>query len=510
MAQASIVVVGLGSGDPDQLTLGIWRRLQSAKRVFVRTERHPVMGLLKENGIAYKSFDFLYEEMGSFPEVYEAIAETLLREATASEGAVSDRGAESADAAGAVLYAVPGHPMVAERTVQLLRERCEEAGIGLTVMGGESFLDQAFLSLGIDPIEGFALLDAAELKPSLLQPRLHTLIGQVYDDFTASDVKLALMERYPDDFEVVVGHALGVAGEQRISRVPLYELDRGQPYGNLSMVYVPRSDDPSLLSRSFDRLHEIVAILRSPEGCPWDREQTHASIRKNFIEELYEALEAIDNDDPAGMQEEFGDVILQVMLHSQMEEELGTFSVYDVIQSLNEKLVFRHPHVFGEQSAEDAEEALGNWEQMKAEEKRLKGKDGERKSQLDGIPPDLPALMKAYKLQKKAAKVGFDWDELEPVLAKIEEELKELREAIALGDADKQADELGDLLFAAVNASRFIEADPEEALSRTNRKFKARFQYIEEQLRINGKSFDQTDLLEMDRWWEEAKRQAKS
>ncbi|WP_028609585.1 nucleoside triphosphate pyrophosphohydrolase [Paenibacillus harenae] len=496
MTAPKITVVGLGSGDPDQLTLGVWRRLQKAERVFVRTAQHPAMNLLHESDIAYTSFDALYEQHESFPDVYKAIAEALIAEAVSAGSAAPD----------SIIYAVPGHPMVAERTVQLLREQCPGTGVGLQIIGGESFLDQAFVSLGFDPIEGFALLDASELQSFQIQPQLHTLIGQVYDAFTASDVKLALMERYPDDFEVIVGHSLGVKGEQRILRVPLYELDRTPGYGNLSLIWVPRTDDPALRNRSFERLHEIVSILRSPEGCPWDREQTHQSIRKNFIEELYESLEAIDNDDPDAMQEEFGDVILQVMLHSQMEEETGAFSVYDVIQSLNEKLIFRHPHVFGDQSAADSQEALGNWEQMKAEEKRRKGEN--RESALDGIPPDLPALMKAYKLQKKAAKVGFDWDELEPVLSKIEEELAELREAIAGKDQEEQAAELGDLLFAVVNASRFIHADPEEALTRTNKKFRSRFAYIEEQLRISGKKFDQTDLTEMDRWWEEAKRQS--
>ncbi|WP_336776678.1 nucleoside triphosphate pyrophosphohydrolase [Paenibacillus sp. MMO-58] len=492
MAQ-TITVVGLGSGDPDQLTLGVWRRLQEAETIYVRSEQHPVMSLLREHQLAYTSFDSVYEQHDTFPEVYDTIADTLVRKAL--------------EASAPILYAVPGHPMVAERTVQLLRERCSLAGITLEIIGGESFLDQTFIRLGIDPIEGFALLDAAELKAAHVQPRVHTIIGQVYDAYTASDVKLALMERYPDDYEVVVGHALGVTGEEQILKVPLYELDRTPGFGNLSLIWVPRTEEDAVLNRTFDRLHEIVAILRSPGGCPWDREQTHQSIRKNFIEELYEALEAIDNDDPDNMREEFGDVILQVMLHSQMEEETGAFSVYDVIESLNEKLIFRHPHVFGDRSAGDAGEALVNWEQMKAEEKKLKGEADARKSQLDGIPKDLPALMKAYQLQKKAAKVGFDWEELEPVLTKIEEELRELREAIDSKDSEEQAGELGDLLFAVVNASRFIHADPEEALSRTNAKFKSRFSYIEEQLRINGKTFDQTDLTEMDRWWEEAKRQ---
>ncbi|CAH1222913.1 hypothetical protein PAECIP111893_04934 [Paenibacillus plantiphilus] len=489
--QPSITVVGLGTGDTDQLTMGIWRKLQAAEHRYVRTDKHPTMRLFTDHQLSYTSFDYLYEELHSFPDVYAAIADVLL---------------EKAALEGHIVYAVPGHPMVAERTVQLLRDRCSQEGITLTVLGGESFLDQAFTRLGFDPIEGFQLLDATALEPSLLQPKLHTLIGQVYDEYTASDVKLTLMERYPDDHQVTVGHALGVPEEEQITTVPLYELDRLQGYGNLSLIWIPQSNDAALQNRSFDRLHEIVSILRSPDGCPWDREQTHQSIRKNFIEETYEAIEALDNDDPDGMREEFGDVILQVMLHSQMEEEMGSFSVYDVIQTLNEKLLFRHPHVFGELGAVDAQEALQNWEQMKAEEKRRKGIDPALQSKLDGIPPDLPALMKAYKIQKKAAKVGFDWDDINPVLDKIQEELGELREAIASKDSEEQAAELGDLLFATVNASRFIHADPEEALARTNQKFRKRFLYIEEQLRISGRTFDQTDLTEMDRYWEEAKR----
>ncbi|MBB3114119.1 tetrapyrrole methylase family protein/MazG family protein [Paenibacillus phyllosphaerae] len=516
MKQPFITVVGLGSGDADQLTLGVWKLLQRSHQRFVRTDQHPMMQLFREHELTYRSYDYLYEQLDSFPDVYEAIASSLIQEARTAAGIAPETAAQPVAASigfsaaahpdHGIVYAVPGHPMVAERAVQLLRERCPEAGVALQILGGESFLDQAFTRLGFDPIEGFQLLDASSMTASLLRPQMHTVIGQVYDGFTASDVKLTLMELYPDEHPVVVGHALGVAGEEQILTVPLYELDRTPGFGNLSLIWVPRSEDDMLRNRTFERLHEIVGILRSPEGCPWDREQTHQSIRKNFIEETYEAIEAIDNDDPVGMQEEFGDVILQVMLHSQMEEELGSFTVYDVIQTLNEKLLFRHPHVFGDQGANDAQEALKNWEQMKAEEKLRKGIDPSKQSQLDGIPRDLPALMKAYAIQKKAAKVGFDWDAIEPVLDKIQEELGELREAIASKDSEEQAGELGDLLFAAVNAARFIKADPEEALARTNHKFKKRFAYIEEQLRISGRSFDQTDLTEMDRFWEEAKR----
>lgn len=492
-----IIVVGLGSGNEDQLTLGIWKKIKQASAVFIRTKDHPMLSLFEENAVLYKSFDYLYEQFESFPDVYDAIVTTLIDE-------VHTRSQQGGSAQ--ILYAVPGHPMVAESTVQQLLKRCQQEGIELQILGGESFLDAAFTALQFDPIEGFVLLDAAELRSSAIQPQLHTLIGQVYDQFTASDVKLALMEIYPDDYEVIVGHALGVSDQQQIIHVPLYELDRIEGYSNLSLIYIPRSDDTKLQARSFHRLHEIVAILRSPGGCPWDMEQTHQSIRQNFIEELYEALEAIDSDDPASMQEEFGDVLLQIMLHTQMEEELGSFSIYDVIQTLNDKLVYRHPHVFGNVEANNAEDALSSWDAMKAEEQKQNGIADKRPSKLDGIPKDLPALLKAYKLQKKAAKVGFDWDHIEPVLAKVEEELGELREVINAGDTKKQAEEYGDLLFAVVNAARFIGADPELSLSMTNRKFKARFEYIEHQLRINGKSFDDTNLIEMDKWWEEAKK----
>jgi tetrapyrrole methylase family protein/MazG family protein len=491
MKSSKLTIVGLGSGDVNQLPLGVWRKIQRAAILYLRTEHHPVVSLLKEEGVVYESFDRLYEQKDTFPEVYTAICEELMKQVQAAEQEI--------------VYAVPGHPMVAEQTIQLLKRACVEQGVELNILGGESFLDQAFTRFGFDPIEGFQLLDAGAMNSAVLQPQMHTLIAQVYDTYTASDVKLSLMEVYPDDYEVVVGHALGVTGEESIQTVPLYELDHVDGYGNLSLIWVPKTEQDAIRNRSFARLHEIVEILRSPEGCPWDKEQTHLSLRKNFIEELYEVLETIDDDDPTAMCEELGDVLLQIMLHSQIEQEVGSFTVYDVIQGLNEKLLFRHPHVFGSNQADNAEEALQNWEQMKVEEKRNKGMKPESQSALSGVPRDLPALMKAYKIQKKAAKVGFDWDQLAEVYLKIDEELAELKEAASAGDIDHTLEELGDVLFAVVNAARFLHLDPEEALTVTNRKFVKRFQYIEQQLRISGRSFDQTDLTEMEQWWQDAK-----
>jgi tetrapyrrole methylase family protein/MazG family protein len=490
---AQITVIGLGTGDENSLTLGCWKKLNSGLPVYLRTEKHPMVQLLARNGIAYESFDTVYESEAAFEDVYVKIADELIRKALSG-------GRE-------LIYAVPGHPNVAEATVQLLRRSCPRHGIALRLEGGESFLDQAFLRFGFDPIDGFQLLDATNLNSRLLNPLMHTIIGQVYDTFTASDVKLSLMELYPDDYLVKVGHSLGVSGEERIVEVPLYELDRVEGFGNLSLVWVPRSDKDELRNRTFERLHEIVQILRSPQGCPWDREQTHLSIRKNLIEETYEVLETIDDDDPAAMCEEMGDLLLQIMLHSQMEEEAGTFNIYDVIEGINEKLIRRHPHVFGDMAAESADDALANWQQMKDEEKRRKGIDPSKLSLLSGVPRDLPGLMKAYKLQKKAAEVGFDWTDVKDVLAKVEEELRELKEEMDSADKKEELkNELGDLLFAVVNLARFFKVDPEEALAATNRKFMQRFSYIEEQLRLAGRSFEQTDVSEMEAWWQEAKK----
>lgn len=488
--EATVTVVGLGSGHPDQLTLGVWKIIQQKKKLYVRTRTHDVVAWLEDEGIEIIAFDDAYDRFTDFPAVYRYIVDQLL--ATARQD-------------GEVLYGVPGHPMVAEATVQLLREASKQGNIDLRILGGESFLDQAFTKLGIDPVNGFQFVDGAELDASRLDFRLHTIVTQVYDSLTASEVKLSLMDRLPDDTSVVVAHRLGLEGEL-IERVPLYELDRLKHNGNWTMVWIPALSEQPDENRSFDRLHEIVQHLRSPEGCPWDREQTHRSIRKNLIEETYELLEAIDEDDVDGMCEELGDILMQVMLHAQMEEEQGTFDVYDVIEQLVEKLIRRHPHVFGNVDAGNAEEALMSWQAIKDEEKKAKGIDVERLSVLSGVPIDLPALLKAYKLQSKAAKVGFDWDRLEDVLAKVEEEWNEFRQAIDKRPQD-QEEELGDVLFSIVNVARFMNIDPELALASTNRKFIKRFSYIEENVRLRGDKLDDTPLIELERLWQKAKEE---
>ncbi|AGC67281.1 MazG family protein [Thermoclostridium stercorarium subsp. stercorarium DSM 8532] len=252
----------------------------------------------------------------------------------------------------------------------------------------------------------------------------------------------------------------------------------------------------------FEDLVEIMKKLRSPDGCPWDREQTHESLKEYFIEETYEVLEAIDLKSPEKLCEELGDVLLQVIFHATIAEENGQFTIYDVVDGISRKMVHRHQHVFGKEHAETAADVLNLWDKIKKEEKGTKTQTDILKS----VPANLPALMRSYKVQEKAAKVGFDWDNAEDAWKKVKEEMEEFHEACRSGDMDKTEEELGDLLFAIVNVSRFLKIQPELALTKTINKFIKRFEYIETKSSENGKKLTDMTLQEMDALWDEAKK----
>ena len=249
-------------------------------------------------------------------------------------------------------------------------------------------------------------------------------------------------------------------------------------------------------TQNFEDLVKVVEILRNE--CPWDRKQTHQSIKDNLIEEAYEAVEAIDNENFEELKKELGDVLLHVVFHSRMAEQTDTFSISDVIYSIQEKLIRRHPHVFGDEVADDEEQVAENWENIKMEE----GK----KSVLDGIPKQLPALIRAQRMQEKAANVGFDWPEFSQVWDKLEEELQEFKEVLEEGDSQKSREEFGDLLFSLVNAGRFFDLNAEDNLRSTNKKFIQRFQYIEDQLKQENKTLSDATLEDMDKHWNQAKK----
>jgi tetrapyrrole methylase family protein / MazG family protein len=480
-----IVIIGLGAGDLDQLPLGVYRKLQQEKNLFLRTKEHPVVAELEKEGMQFQSFDTVYEKHDQFADVYEEITEFLLAEADKEP----------------VTYAVPGHPLIAERTVQLLLERGPERETEIEIGGGQSFLDAMFQSLAIDPIDGFQLLDGTALLKEDLLLKSHTIIGQVYDVFVASEVKLTLMEKLPDDYEVYIVTAAGSSGEV-IKKVPLYELDREMELSNLTSVYVPPVEEEQILYKDFRKLRGIISELRGPNGCPWDKKQTHQSLKKYLIEESYELLEAIDNDDIDHMIEELGDVLLQVMLHAQIGEDEGYFSIDDVIEGLSSKMVRRHPHVFGDKTAENEEDVMRNWQEIKEQEK-----GGAVKSLLEGAGKGLPNLLKAYELQKEAAKVGFDWKTVAPILDKVKEEIEELSAEISgNGRFDDIQLEYGDMLFALVNFARHYDINPEEALYKTNQKFIRRFAFIEEKAAENGRKLEDHSLDELDAYWDEAKK----
>lgn len=482
-----ITIVGLGPGSFKHMTLETWELLNGNGALLLRTAKHPCVETLQARGVNFTSFDYLYDQAENFVSLYQQIAAAVIEAASKGQD---------------IVYAVPGSPLVAEKTVELISAQARAAGISLTIIPAMSFLEVLYTRLGVDPINGVTIVDAADLP--LLPADLVTglIITQVYSRQVASDAKLALMDYYGDEYQVTVVRHLGLPEEQ-IAKVMLFELDRLDGIDHLTSVYIPPRPERSKVF-SLDPVVDVMARLRSPGGCVWDIEQTHLSLRRYIVEEVYEVLEAIELADSVKLCEELGDLLLQIVFHARVAEESGGFTMQDVVDTVTEKMVRRHPHVFGEITVRDAAEVVVNWEQIKKREKA-----GERTKVLDGIPIGLPTLMTAYKLQAKAAKVGFDWADIGPVWDKVAEELAELREAAALSEAEraqKTEDELGDVLFAVVNLARFMGIEPETALNHTNNKFRQRFNYIETKLKEQSIAWQDMNLAALDVLWDEAKK----
>jgi len=261
----------------------------------------------------------------------------------------------------------------------------------------------------------------------------------------------------------------------------------------------------------FERLVNIMATLRGPNGCPWDKQQDFNSLKPMLVEEVYEVLEAIENNDLDGLAEELGDLLLHVVFHAHLGKEAGQFDINTVVDKISDKLVRRHPHVFGNESVSTAEEVIKNWEAIKAEEKaqKLQNRTPEQRSLLEGIPSKLPAIHEAHQISSRAARVGFDWPDVDGIFEKLQEEVRELKEVISSGGdetrRERLEDEIGDILFVIVNIARYLKIDSESALKRANRKFKVRFRYMENELARQGKNLEQTSLQEMEALWQKAK-----
>lgn len=477
-----IILLGLGPGKAQLLTREAWEVLSTASEVYLRTRKHPTVAGFPPS-LQVHSFDRFYEDGESFADVYERIVERVLALSQRPEG---------------VIYAVPGDPFIAEATTPAIIKEAESRGIPYRVVPGLSYIEPTFSALGVDPLPHTALVDALELAPMHhppFPPDAPVLIAQVHSPLVASNVKLTLMAVYPDEHPVHLVHGAGT-GSERVEELPLYQVDRSEHIGLMTSLYVPALGKGT----SFEGFQEIIAHLRAPDGCPWDKEQDHQSLRPHLLEEAYETLTAIDEDNPEAMEEELGDLLLQIVLHAQIASEYGEFSMATVLKGIHAKIVNRHPHVFEDLDLEETGEVLHNWERLKAEERRSEGNAEE--GLLDGVAPALPSLSKAQTFQKRAARVGFDWPDLSGVLAKIREELGELRDG---KDPQSRQAELGDLLFAVVNLCRWYEVDAESALREANQRFKRRFSYLEKAVQDQGRELSELTLQELDDLWESAK-----
>ena len=476
-----ITIIGLGPGDPSLLTREAWQILSNAEEVHLRTGDHPIVEHLP-SGLALQTFDSLYMELDDFEAVYRAIVAKLL---------------DLADRPNGVIYAVPGDPTVGEATVKTLRQSTAEAEQQLRIVHGISFVEPCLALVGIDALDGLYVADALELATGHhppFSPDSPALIGQLYSRLVAADVKLTLMNQYPDDHPVQLVHAAGTA-EAKVEAFPLHAFDRSPHIGGMTALYLPALPVES----AFESFQQTVAHLRAPDGCPWDREQTHQTLRTNLLEETYEALQAIDAEDMSALQEELGDLLLQIVLQAQIATEEGDFSMAEVIAGIQSKIIRRHPHVFGDVSAVSVDHVLHNWEALKAAERQTAGIG---RGILDGIPLGLPALSQAGEIQERVVRVGFDWPDIDGVQAKIAEELDEVQQA---ANPKQRSSEMGDLLFAVVNYARWLSVDPEAALREANLRFRRRFSHLETVVKAEGRDLTGMTLEEMDVLWEEAK-----
>lgn len=480
-----IKIVGLGPGSKESLTIGTLNELKGSKNVFLRTEKHPTVDYLIENKVKFDTYDNVYEIKESFDEVYSNIAEDLIC-----------RHKEY----GEIVYAVPGHPLVAEKSVFNLIELCKKENIEYKIVPAVSFIDAMMESLRIDPIEGLKVIDAFDIKNQILDKRIGTIVTQVYNALIASEVKLRLLEYYDDETEIFYVRAAGIEGEESIRKIPIFELDMQEDIDYLTSIYIPKDLNNK---KDFNDLLDIIEVLRSEDGCPWDREQTHKSLEKALVEECYEVIDAIDREDDNSLIEELGDVLLQVVFHSSIGNEDGYFNIGDVIESICNKMINRHPHVFkNDEYLSSTKDVLVKWDELKKKEKGYSGLIEEMK----GITKGLPALLRAHKIQEKAGKVGFDFKNIHDAIEKLKEEIEEIIDVYNMKNMDKIKEEVGDLLFSCVNIARILKVDEEISLNNTIDKFIQRFSYIDEKAKEKGVELIDMNLEDMDELWEKSKK----
>jgi tetrapyrrole methylase family protein/MazG family protein len=450
-----VVVVGLGPAGADHVLPVALDALRATAHRYVRTRRHPAVDDLAAEGLTFESFDGIYDAAPDLGTAYVEIAAALVA---------------SAHEHGDVVYAVPGNPAVAERAVALLRG---EPDVEVVLVPGVSFADLAWVRLGVDPMDGDArVVDGRAIDDAELAGRL--LVAQCDSTFVLSDVKLALLEHLGPQTPVTVLQRLGLPDE-RITVVALEDLDRGsvEP-DHLTSLFVDAGAIGA--ARELVRLFQLAKRLRDPGGCPWDAEQTHHSLTRYLLEESYEVVEAVENLPEAGfapLEDELGDLLYQVVFHAVLAQEAGEFTMADVARGIHDKLVRRHPHVFGEVVAAETSDVMRNWEQIKKEEKGTT-------SIVAGITPGLPSLLYTHKLFRKAASVGLDPGPLDEALDRIDTALAALRASSDRDDDGVLEAQLAQVLAASVVVARAGGIDAESALRGWAARYRRRFEAMEQ------------------------------
>ena len=458
-------------GTPESITLSSWRAISSAPCLFLQTSEHPSARLVLEAKIPFTSMDDLYIAAADYDELNASIADRIT-------------------SGGSAVYAVMGGGCFSQ--LASIEDACQKKGFELIILPGVSYYKAAF------PEANEGCIYTANNLPKELCTDIPMYISEIDNTLLAGEVKLKLQRYYPDDYSVTVA-IQQPSGNYIKKTLPLYDLDRFRGFFSSSVVYVPKLPFEKKTTYGYEDLLHVLRRLRAPDGCPWDREQTHESLKKDVREECYELMDAIDENSDEHIIEECGDLLMNILFHPIIGEEQGRYDDRDITTEIVRKLIYRHPHVFGSVHVDSCEEVLKNWDKLKQKEKG----QSTVTSTLKSVPRSFPALLRCEKVQNKARKVGFDFKNASEAFYKIDEEAEELRQAMISGkNIDK---EMGDLLFAAMNVCRLLGLDGEETLHLATDKFIQRFEIMEKSIENVGKKLSEMNLSEMDRYWESAK-----
>lgn len=474
----NLKIVGLGPGDLRLLTVEAYQLIESSEKLYFRTSIHPVYDYFAKNK-EINHFDDIYKICDDFEEVYEEIANRLYELLKEND----------------VIYCVPGNPKIDDNTLfcgKLAGYKDYE------LYSGISYADEALKYVDVD-LNNINTMNFFDVRKSLISVHNTNVILNSYNVMLAEELSITLSEIYGDEYEIIVVFYTGEKAKEYYKKVKIMELIQLKDYNHQAVIIVPESKENKIYQIS--DLLLIMEKLRGIDGCSWDLEQTHESLRNNLLEESYEVVEAINNMDMENLEEELGDVLLQVVFHAQIANEEGYFDFDNVVNGISEKMVRRHPHVFDKKDDINTDEVSNQWENIKDKEKNVKNYT----ERLRNISKVLPSLVKSYKIQKKVSKIGFDWQDIQGPINKLKEELNEFLVEFEIDNAVGTKEEIGDLLFSIVNVCRFLDIDPEEALNATNEKFIKRFSYLEQKALEDGLKLENMTLEEMDTYWESSK-----